>query len=1140
MCCALIFCALVGASRAEAAYGVPTSSSYNAYSYYSWASKVTFGGMVNDTTSITSGTQVYWDYTSKIGYVAKGQSFTVRVDPSPVVSYITFPYRAAFVWIDWNKNQTWAETMSGAATEKYVHGTSAVVYSPVPVLNVAVNGATVAANQSEGPTRLRVRSMSTYSTSFSTAIPSAGEAYDSFYGYNNPNETEDYTIFVVVPPNVQPVSVENVWEGTSLVPSFPSATSGLPPFTWSLANSANADWVSVDPSTGRIYGVAPSVTANSAVSFSLVCTDAMGQTGSRQVSFTVKSGLAQPFQTNLDGPDISSLRVISGSQNSSAFAAGQGVSGTTGFYSASTTDSGWSVTTGIANDANQWLGASALPRTGILETFFEIGNATEGEISFDYKIHNSTSSQNAANLAVLISNDRGVSWTAVSGTGATLNHVYRTPTNGQFVTETFRFPATGSDGLFGLRVVSLVRQTAGNTFVAVDNVQFHLPLQILTNANLPIGQQKVPYPAVTLEAGGGLGVVTGWSVAPGSQLPDGIELLQNGSDWTLSGVPGNLPGGGFSASFALIVSDSVGKSAQKTFNLTLLAEPAALQISTHAYLPSGAIGVPGQWQLAATGGLPDYTFDFVDMNQVPAWLSMTSSGLLQGTPDTPGVDSVSFDVMVTDNPSRAGFQESSIKTLHLMLTERLTLDPAQFTVSPLISLPVAEVGRSFNRAIPLWGGTPPYGWTIAAGNLPSGIVLDSDNGMPFLRGAPLVGTTGSYIFTLTVTDEIGYSLSDPNYSPDNTGFGSQYASFTFRVNVAPASTSTMSVATKQEDLPATLAPMVKSAMWLSAIGGRPPYTFGVSGVGKPSWVTVSSTGYLTASAPASASGGYLVGIEVTDTAGQRATKTLTLNVETPYVFPQFVTEELLTARDVGQQISLPINFSGGEPPYTMTLVNGVDVEGDGRFEEGGLPVGIHFSPASGRLTGIVLASNEPGMFVFTIVVVDGQNSMISREFSLPINSASGSPLVITTTTVDQGIAGAAYAIGLQAAGGVGSHVWSMKAGTGSLPPGLVLTPYGVLTGVIPQGTTGQFSFTVEVKDEAMATYEQSYAMLVAAPGAQNPSTPATGEVPDRVESGVEGAGAGCAMSGSGSGQVWLMLLMGMVGLVALRGSAQRD
>ena len=64
------------------------------------------------------------------------------------------------------------------------------------------------------------------------------------------------------------------------------------------------------------------------------------------------------------------------------------------------------------------------------------------------------------------------------------------------------------------------------------------------------------------------------------------------------------------------------------------------------------------------------------------------------------------------------------------------------------SPPVGAVGVAYAHTFPAGSGTPPYGFTIAAGALPPGLVLNGATGV--VSGAPLA--PGVYSFTVRVTD----------------------------------------------------------------------------------------------------------------------------------------------------------------------------------------------------------------------------------------------------------------------------------------------------------------------------------------------------------------------------------------------------
>jgi hypothetical protein len=85
------------------------------------------------------------------------------------------------------------------------------------------------------------------------------------------------------------------------------------------------------------------------------------------------------------------------------------------------------------------------------------------------------------------------------------------------------------------------------------------------------------------------------------------------------------------------------QTATQTFSLT--AE-GALTITTTSPLPDAIAGKPYSVQLAASGGVSPYTWGATG-GSLPAGISLSSSGMLSGTPTSTG--SFSFTVQATDS-----------------------------------------------------------------------------------------------------------------------------------------------------------------------------------------------------------------------------------------------------------------------------------------------------------------------------------------------------------------------------------------------------------------------------------------------------------------------------------------------------------
>ena len=161
---------------------------------------------------------------------------------------------------------------------------------------------------------------------------------------------------------------------------------------------------------------------------------------------------------------------------------------------------------------------------------------------------------------------------------------------------------------------------------------------VITTTSLPGGQVGVGY-SQTLQATGGVTPYT-WSVLSGS-LPSGLSL--GSSTGTVSGTP-SASG---TSNFTVRVTDSQGTPDTDDQALSITVNPAADLVITTTSLPDGAVDLAYSQTLAATGGLPPYTWSTVS-GSLPSGLSLnSSSGVISGTPTATGTSN--FTVRVTDS-----------------------------------------------------------------------------------------------------------------------------------------------------------------------------------------------------------------------------------------------------------------------------------------------------------------------------------------------------------------------------------------------------------------------------------------------------------------------------------------------------------
>ncbi len=268
-----------------------------------------------------------------------------------------------------------------------------------------------------------------------------------------------------------------------------------------------------------------------------------------------------------------------------------------------------------------------------------------------------------------------------------------------------------------------------------------------------------------------------------------------------------------------------------TVVLTWALSVAALAQSTPIGItnspPSGIVGVPYTYQIGITGGDGGpYTVQYDgETGMLPPGLTMSSSGLVQGTPTQPGV--FQFGVFITDMSMDQGGGVLSFSIA--------ACTPKFATTSPL---PAGEVDVPYRLTFNGTGCAAPYTFTAEAtspfnpNSLPSGLTLSS-NGI--LSGTP--DKAGVKTFSVTVMEAHG---------------GASDGEFSLTINPAPSISTPSPLPDGAAGRPYSITFTVQ--------GGVPPYTFFVSSL--PPGFVVNSVGVL--NVPSPQAGTYTFGVGVRD------------------------------------------------------------------------------------------------------------------------------------------------------------------------------------------------------------------------------------------------------------------------------------
>ncbi len=309
-------------------------------------------------------------------------------------------------------------------------------------------------------------------------------------------------------------------------------------------------------------------------------------------------------------------------------------------------------------------------------------------------------------------------------------------------------------------------------------------------------------------------IAAGTSQTGENGFPPGLSISSSGD------INGNPTTAG-AYYFTINATDFHSIMASMAFSLTIAAPISITTLS----LPSGAVGVPyPQTAIAVTGGFPPYTF-FINGTPPPG-MSLSTSGVLSGTPTATGTFPVLVQVTDTQNNGATKQYQLTIASA----TPALVVSPAKLTFTAFTA---GDTTNAQTITIFATGATPVnYAVSVDAGTAGSAQPV-------WINVTPLSGATPG---ALTVTGTPG-SLPSGTYPatihitvPGNPGQASIDIPVTFTLSTAH---SQLSVSPGSLTFGAALQTAAVQAQTLvlrnSGGGGILSYTTSI--VGQSSWIT---------------------------------------------------------------------------------------------------------------------------------------------------------------------------------------------------------------------------------------------------------------------------------------------------------------
>jgi hypothetical protein len=313
------------------------------------------------------------------------------------------------------------------------------------------------------------------------------------------------------------------------------------------------------------------------------------------------------------------------------------------------------------------------------------GTAISGATSSSYITPATTSSDNGTQFTVVVSNSAGsatsnaatltVNASAVAPT-ITTQPTSQTVTAGQ--TATFTVSATGTAPLSyqwrkngtAISGATSSSYTTPATTSSDNGAQFTVVVSnsagsITSNpATLTVSAAAVA-PSITTQPASRTvtaGQTAAFTVAATGTAPLTYQWKKNGtaisgatsSSYTTPATTSSDNG----AQFTVAVSNSAGNVTSNAATLTVGGTTPPLIISTTS-LPAGMDGQGYSAQLNATGGAAPYAWT-LSTNSLPPGLTLSSTGMISGTPTTVGTSS--FTIQVTDASQLKAQQNLSIST----------------------------------------------------------------------------------------------------------------------------------------------------------------------------------------------------------------------------------------------------------------------------------------------------------------------------------------------------------------------------------------------------------------------------------------------------------------------------------------------
>ena len=505
---------------------------------------------------------------------------------------------------------------------------------------------------------------------------------------------------------------------------------------------------------------------------------------------------------------------------------------------------------------------------------------------------------------------------------------------------------------------------------------------------------------------------------------------------------------------------------------TLTVKPVPLVITTTS-LPNGISNVAYSAILMASGGTAPYVWSVAD-GSLPPGITLSSGGIISGTPTATGI--FSFTGRVSDAGSPVQITNKAL-SITIVTVSAMTITTT--------SLPTGVMRMAYTGTLTAANGTLPYTWSLAGGTLPAGLTLNAVSGI--ITGRPTV--SGIFSFTAQVSDagspvqtatkplsisvvmSIWSNTTVPGLvdgGPDNAvelgvKFKSDVAGTITGIRFYKAGANTGAHTGNLWSITGTLLATATfssetASGWQQALFATPvaitPNTIYVASYHANNGHYSCDVNYFQGKAannpPLHAlTNGVSGGNGVYAYGASSAFPTQTWNAANYWVDVVFQAGPPPTLMSIAVMPANPSILRGATQQFTAT----------GTYSDGSTQNLTSQATWTSSITGVATI-NVAGLAAGISAGATTISATLAGVVGFTTLTVQPAPLVITTTSLPNGIGNAAYSAILTASGGTAPYAWSVA--DGSLPPGITLSSGGIISGT--PTATGIFSFTGRVSD----------------------------------------------------------------------------